>query len=221
MQFLIVLGLTVSAAAAERDKAEWGLWVGLITTAIFALLGSIVWSLETVPGGRIIMLLSSVSLLATLAIEELGESSNPQPGLYTWQLLGGLTSAALLGTATSAMLMGHSYLVAANMSITPLLRLLAALFVATGLRMVMAGVGLWSWSHEHSLLNLENETVLWLPVRWGLGLVGPFVLGGMAWSAATIRSTQSATGILYVVVIFCFLGELTSQLLQANSGYIL
>src|SRR6516225_8353331 len=76
MQFLIVLGLTVSAAAAERDKAEWGLWVGLITTAIFALLGSIVWSLETVPGGRIIMLLSSVSLLATLAIEELGESSN-------------------------------------------------------------------------------------------------------------------------------------------------
>ena len=31
-----------------------------------------------------------------------------------------------------------------------------------------------------------------------------------------IRSTQSATGILYVVVIFCFLGELTGQLLRSD-----
>ena len=38
----------------------------------------------------------------------------------------------------------------------------------------------------------------------------------MAWRTARIRSTQSATGILYVVVIFCFLGELTSQLLRGT-----
>jgi hypothetical protein len=38
----------------------------------------------------------------------------------------------------------------------------------------------------------------------------------MAWESAKIRSTQSATGILYVVVIFCFLGELSSQLLLAT-----
>ena len=46
-----------------------------------------------------------------------------------------------------------------------------------------------------------------------LGFVAPLVLGWMAWQTARIRSTQSATGILYVVVIFCFLGELTSLLL--------
>src|SRR5439155_1443881 len=40
-------------------------------------------------------------------------------------------------------------------------------------------------------------------------------LAWMAWQAARIRSTQSVTGILYVVVIFCFLGELTNQLLLA------
>ena len=33
----------------------------------------------------------------------------------------------------------------------------------------------------------------------------------MAWETARIRSTQSATGILYVVTIVCFLGELLSR----------
>jgi len=58
-------------------------------------------------------------------------------------------------------------------------------------------------------------------VRWGLGFVAPLVLGVMAWQTARIRSTQSATGLLYVVVIFCFLGELTGQLLLSTTGYTL
>jgi hypothetical protein len=63
--------------------------------------------------------------------------------------------------------------------------------------------------------------LLWLSVRWLIGLVGPLVLGWMAWEAVRIRSTQSATGILYVVVILSFLGELTSQLLRVKTGFIL
>jgi hypothetical protein len=43
----------------------------------------------------------------------------------------------------------------------------------------------------------------------------------MAWECARIRSTQAATGILYVVVIVTFLGELTSLLLLEKKGYIL
>jgi hypothetical protein len=104
------------------------------------------------------------------------------------------------------------------MSLTPLRRLLAVLFLATLARVGVAAVGLWSWTAGHSLFNLEDETVLWLPLRWGLGFVGPLVLGWMAWQTARIRSTKSATGILYVIVIFCFLGELTSQLLLRGSG---
>ena len=125
-----------------------------------------------------------------------------------------VTSAAVLGSALSAMLMGHSYLIAPSMSQTPLMRLLGGLAAATLLRMALAGVGLWSWTAGHSLANLEDETVLWLPLRWGLGFVAPLVLGWMAWQTARIRSTQSATGILYVVVILCFLGELTAELLR-------
>jgi len=43
----------------------------------------------------------------------------------------------------------------------------------------------------------------------------------MALETARIRSTQSATGILYVVVILVFLGELTSQLLGEKTGGLL
>ena len=107
------------------------------------------------------------------------------------------------------------------MSLQPLFRLLSGMIAATLIRLTLAGIALWSWTASHSLVNWENETVLWLPVRWGLGFGGPLVLGWMARSAAKIRSTQSATGILYVVVIFAFLGELTSQLLLANTGYML
>ena len=64
---------------------------------------------------------------------------------------------------------------------------------------------------------MDNETVLLLSLRWGLGFAGVLVLGWMSWESARIRSTQSATGILYVVVIFCFLGELSGQLLELRA----
>ena len=79
------------------------------------------------------------------------------------------------------------------MSLTPLLRLLVALFIVLGLRMAVAGTGLWFWTAEHSLMKLTDVT-LWLPLRWALGFIGPLVLSWMAWKAAVIRSTQSATG---------------------------
>ena len=60
-----------------------------------------------------------------------------------------------------------------------------------------------------------------LTARWLLGLFGVLALGWMAWESARLRSTQSATGILYVVVVFCFIGELLSQVLMAKRGMIL
>jgi hypothetical protein len=130
-------------------------------------------------------------------------------------MAGDVTSAALLGAAVTAMLMGHSYLIAPGMSMTPLLRLIGAIGVAALARMAVDGYALARWTTAHPFSSLGNDFLLWLPLRWGLGFVGPLVLGGMAWQAARIRSTQSATGILYVVVVFCSLGELTGLLLRA------
>jgi hypothetical protein len=46
-----------------------------------------------------------------------------------------------------------------------------------------------------------------------IGLVGPAIIAWMVWQTARIRSTQSATGILYAGVVLAFLGELLGQLL--------
>ena len=127
-----------------------------------------------------------------------------------------LTSAAVLGTAMTAMLIGHSYLIAPGMSLVPLFRLLAAVAGALLLRAVVEGYELWNWTAAQSFGNLERDALLWLPVRWVVGLLGPLVLAGMAWQTARIRSTQSATGILYVVVICCFIGELTGLVLRGS-----
>ena len=132
-----------------------------------------------------------------------------------------MLSALVLGSATTAMLMGHSYLISPTMSIAPLMRLLAAVGVAVILRTGLACLGLWWWTSGQSASNVGTDTTFWLPVRWILGLIAPLVLGWMAWETARIRSTQSATGILYVVVIVCFLGELTSMLLLERTGCIL
>jgi hypothetical protein len=221
--FLTALGLGAVAIAFSWDTGDPVLGWTLAGASGLALLGSIVWMLEGAPAGRILIVLTALALgialgLARPAGRQRAEaaSAGTEQQELGWLLGEDFSSAALLGTATTAMLIGHSYLIAPAMSLTPLLRLLRALFAATLLRMVLAGAGLWYWTDEPARVNLE--TALWLVPRWGLGFVGPLALGWMAWETAKMRSTQSATGILYVVVIFCFLGELTSQLLLARSG---
>jgi hypothetical protein len=215
--FLTALGLTALAVLFLHDSAGPWLWLALAGAALLAFAGSVVWHLEGAPGGRAMILLSVPVSAAALLLG--GEATRGQT--TGWLVVDDLTSAALLGAATTAMLVGHSYLLAPAMSIRPLMRLLGALAACTLLRMAVAGTGLWSWTGRPGGGSLETELLLWLPVRWLLGFVGPLGLGWMAWETARIRSTQSATGILYVVVILCFLGELTSQLLLTRTGYTL
>jgi hypothetical protein len=207
------------AAAGVSLRAAWGWWLGLSLAASLGatLLGAIAWSVEGCRGGRVAIILSLGILTGTLAANGVEVSDADLSGAL---LLDELTSAAVLGTATSAMLMGHSYLITPTMALTPLLRLLSALAICLLARAGMAGAALWFFTTKHSLAILD-EPVLWLPLRWGLGLLGPVILGWMARAATQLRATQSATGILYVVVIFCFLGELTSLLLHRETGFYL
>ena len=226
--FLTALALTGAAAVMTPPTASTGTWVALGVALAGALFGSLAWSLEGAPGGRWWIGWTAVSLGALLVVPSPSSEARPsEPGFVggvpyaCWRAADQLTSGALLGTATSAMLMGHSYLIAPGMSVAPLMRLLNAFFAALVIRLAAAALGLWSWGAGHSLVNVEDVAVLWLPLRWGLGFVGPLVLGWMARETARIRSTQSATGILYVVVVFCFLGELTSLLLVNSTSYLL
>jgi hypothetical protein len=210
-QFLVVLGLSCLALCFSWP-APWLLAVLLGASMLFACLGSVTWSLERSPGAVTLLVLTIGALFGGMFLRE--EAAVREGGTLTTALAGALLSSALLGAAISAMLMGHSYLIAPGMSLTPLYRLLGALATALILRMLADGAALAVWLSSNSLMNLQGDALLWLPVRWGVGLVGPLVLCCMAWQTARIRSTQSATGILYVVVIMCFLGELIGLLLR-------
>lgn len=212
---LTVLGLTAVAAVFLQNEADGWLWLALISTMLLTFAGSVVWMLEGAPAGRGLVLLALGGAAASL----IQAAFVIRPAQEAWWLVDEFTSAAVLGAATTAMLIGHSYLIAPAMSLTPLKRMLAALAVFLLLRLLLAGLGLWQWTTSAPTDNLE--TVLWLAARWGIGLVAPLGLTWMAWQTAKIRSTQSATGILYVVVILCFLGELTALLLRQKLNLIL
>jgi hypothetical protein len=232
VHFLTALGLlAVAGIFLYGDSARWSaeaatsFWLIYAIAALGCVVGSIVWHLDKAPGGTLAVYLTPIALAACLidggmivrrdAVVLRSEVNSPM------RIADDMLSALVLGSATTAMLMGHSYLISPSMSIAPLMRLLGAIGVSLILRIGLACFGLWEWTSTHGTSNLEAELMLFLPVRWVLGLIAPLVLGWMAWETARIRSTQSATGILYVVVIVSFLGELTSQLLVEKYGCVL
>jgi hypothetical protein len=117
-----------------------------------------------------------------------------------------MSASLLLGFALTSMLLGHWYLNTPTMQLTPLRRLLVCLFVTAILRAATEAGGLTSVGTLIMPGNYGTMVVL----RWLSGIVGTLALTALAWLTLRIPNTQSATGILYVVVIFVFLGELST-----------
>ena len=64
----------------------------------------------------------------------------------------------------------------------------------------------------------DFETAV-LALRWLTGILGLLGMSYMTWETLKIPNTQSATGILYVGVIFVFIGELASRLLSVQMPF--
>jgi len=230
--FLTVLGLCMVTSILVWPTKPF---LTTIIAVALAFLGAVAWYFERSPLGWILIIAAGAAVFVALRQGEPLLANMPviDPHAQIARAFGGpdwpftplwgrviddLASAAVLGFSITAMLVGHSYLISPGLSIRPLMLQLAAFFVALLLRLIVASVALWFWTADHSLTNLNDEVVLWLPVRWLIGIVGPAFFGFLAYRTARIRSTQSATGILYVVVILVFLGELNALLLQKITG---
>jgi hypothetical protein len=100
------------------------------------------------------------------------------------------------------------------MKLAPLRQLLMWMIAAVSARAIVAFASeapiAWNGPSTQPLL------LTLLALRWLAGLLGVLALGLMAWQTLKIPNTQSATGILYVAVIFVFLGELAAQVLSAS-----
>ena len=130
-------------------------------------------------------------------------------------------SALVLGTTLDAMVLGHWYLVQHGLSFRPLTRMTLAMLGALAARLLLALVSLFAMGEWGRLLGsdpLPQDRVVFLLLRGLLGLAGPLGLGWMVWSCVRIKSNTSATGILYVVVVFVLVGEFTSAWFLATLG---
>jgi protein NrfD len=135
-----------------------------------------------------------------------------------------LTSALLLGAATAAMVLGHWYLVVLDLPISALRRLTVLLIVALAARSLVVGFALAGPVH----IGLDDARLvaagLWSPdgvfvwMRLLFGIAGPISLLWFIWKTVEIRSTQSATGILYVQMFLVLSGELLAKYLRVAAG---
>ncbi len=146
-----------------------------------------------------------------------------QPAL----LFNALSSALLLGLALGAMILGHWYLVSRKLSFRPLKILTGLLCLAVLIRALaslysMACQGdFWGDSLAGGPTNFllgDGLFGLFVSCRFILGILLPGVLAVLAWRCARIRSNQSATGILYILVAFVLFGEILSKHFLANRG---
>lgn len=133
-----------------------------------------------------------------------------------------LLSAVTIGTVTTAMLLGHWYLVVPNLSIRPLVALLALLAIglvlqgvlAAGALLVLAGhAGVAS---RQEVLSGGFGLTFWMHI--GIGITLPLLLTGLAAQSTRMRSLMSATGLLYVAVVLILVGQVTGKVIFFNGN---
>ena len=129
-----------------------------------------------------------------------------------------IPAALVLGSSSVAMLLGHWYLVAPKLPISYLKALTIALIAAILIRSAfLVEAVLRNQEHLQSIHFYEIYGMFFLQ-RIALGLLLTLVLSVLTYLCVRIRSTQSATGILYVVLVFCLIGELTGAYLFLKTG---
>lgn len=137
-----------------------------------------------------------------------------------------LASALLLGWSLIAMLLGHWYLVAPRLAFKHLVIFCWVLLATVLVRLAAVGASLAVAASVGDLVEPHPLRVLtglggqgiffWFRLLWGLAI--PLALAIMALQCARQRSNQSATGILYVLMVGAFIGEITGAYLSVTTG---
>lgn len=131
-----------------------------------------------------------------------------------------LSSAALLGGSCTAMSLGHWYLIIPSMRISHLQSIVKLHIASMVVRVVVVGAAVFfaiaTWqpgdgpSFRFYITSIAG-VFFWQRVLFGLA--GPAFLSYLTWETAKIRSTQSATGILYVDFFAVVVGEVLAKYL--------
>jgi hypothetical protein len=139
-------------------------------------------------------------------------------GSSRWIVVSCAGAAVLCGLALMDMLLGHAYLTASQMTMRPFHRLNNTLGVATIARLVIATAGVLWLNARSPVPMFWGVYGLYVITRWLVGLAVPLVFVYMARDCIKRRSTQSATGILYVAGVLVFIGEILALNLARETG---
>jgi hypothetical protein len=217
---LLALGALATLVALSRPEILPAWQAGVVAgTSYFS---AVCWLYEKrYAGASALGVVSAASLVGTLtslarvASSPLAERPSASAE-WIVAALDPVASGLLLGATTGAMFLGHWYLNSPTMQLAPLRRLVKLLFAAIVLRAIVAA-GQFALGFD-SLADASLLAQTLLALRWFAGILGTGIAAWMSWQTLKIPNTQSATGILYVAVIFVFLGELAGLLPLAGQA---
>ncbi len=220
----IILGLWVVAALdSARGGIAHAVPIGAIGAAVSAYLASLAWGLGlTKPAELIGRLLTIIGVIVLIVAPKFTAAP-----AFIMTTSGSLASAFVLGTIFSAMLLGHHYLTAPAMSMNPLRRFTRAGLIGLIVRAGLAAWGLTIWLHGRgnavnaSPIDDGSIDSIILAARWIVGFGAVAFALVLALRTIAIRSTQSATGILYIALILVLFGEVTALILARSSNLVL
>jgi hypothetical protein len=170
------------------------------------------------PGIVAVMVVGGVVAIVAQALDVAADRSLPFRVLTVASFL---TSAAMLGGACTSMILGHWYLVIPSMHVSHLQSIVRVHIASTAARLVVVGAAVWlalatayaanpigGPSFRRYIMSVDG-IFFWQRILFGLA--GPAVLSYLTWETAKIRSTQSATGILYVDFFSVVVGEVLAK----------
>ena len=155
---------------------------------------------------------------------QLVDQGAPIPFQDTLLIASLATSALLLGWSLITMLLGHWYLIAPKLEFKHLVIFCWVLLGIIVARTLMIGSSVaWAMNRPDGVPPVEalleftaNGMFFWVRLLWGI--LVPVLLGWMSLHCARNQSNQSATGILYVLVVGVIIGEITAYYLTLATG---
>ncbi|MBK24035.1 MAG: hypothetical protein CME70_08550 [Halobacteriovorax sp.] len=136
-----------------------------------------------------------------------------------------MSSMGLLGIITYAMVLGHYYLVVPKLTVRPLQIANIILWVIISIKIAQAGIFVFDNLDFYEAGTMKgagysfNWLMLLMRAGWGYLVIG--VMSIFNWKLLKLRSTQSATGMLYAMTFFVIIGELCAQYMYFGYGMFL
>lgn len=209
----LALAVILFFALAGVPPLSW-----LIVAGVALLSLGIQWKFYPDSRTNVLWAIFGLQLLATVLLLNLVSTS-------AWDFSILMSSALFLGVVHYSMLLGHYYLVVPKLTEKPLLVCLRITWLVMALKLLLS-----IWGTYQARPYMEEGTTLGdgyifntliIIMRWLWGYLAIAVLSWFAWKLCRMRSIQSATGVLYIMVFFVFVGELLSIYLYLKNGLII